>query len=69
MFYKKKKKKKKKKYKSLSFETFNLLRSHTECGVYTHTKFILLYIYLFIYLLIIIFISYDKKTQLFNIIH
>jgi len=45
-----------------------MLRSHTECGVYmyTHTKFIF---YIFIYLLIIIFISYDKKTQLFNIIH
>ena len=36
-----------KKNKSLSFETLNLLRSHTACGVYTYEIYII--IYLFIY--------------------
>jgi len=60
MFYNKKKKN-----MSLSIETPNLLRSHTECGVHKH-DICILYIYL---LINYYFIFYDKRTQLFNIIH
>jgi len=68
---KKKKKKKKKKFLLFYFIIFkNLLNesvkeSHRMWCIHTRN----LYYYIFIYLLIIIFISYDKKTQLFNIIH
>jgi len=43
MFYKKKKN------KYLSFETFNLLRSHTECGV-LHTRNLYYYIYIYLFI-------------------
>jgi len=77
MFYKKKKKKKKKKNvlkkkkkKKISLSALRLLICYgvTQNVVYTHTRN--LYYYIFIYLLInYYFISYDKKTQLFNTIH